>query len=411
MSLSPPRTERLTFPGHDGGERAGRLELPYAGEPRAVAIFAHCFSCGKDSRAATAISRTLAAEGIATLRFDFTGLGGSDGDFANPNYRADVADIVAAAAHLSGRGLAPSLLIGHSLGGAAVIRAAGEIEGIRAVATLGAPFDPAHVLHNFGAAADQIRRDGSGDVELGGRRFTLTRQFLDDLQDSEQEARIRSMRAALLVLHAPLDATVGIDNATRIFVAAKHPKSFITLDGADHLLNRAEDAAYAARMIGTFAERYLDLPEPGHPINAEGEVVVELSGSGKYTSLIAAQGHALIADEPRAVGGNNAGPSPYGYLLSGLGACTVMTLKMYADRKGIRLTHAGVRLSHEKIHAKDCEDCETRNGKVDVITRSLSIEGDMDEATRARMVEIADMCPVHRTLENEVKIRTTLAAD
>ena len=408
MSLSPPRTERLTFPGHDGGERAGRLELPYAGEPRAVAIFAHCFSCGKDSRAATAISRTLAAEGIATLRFDFTGLGGSDGDFANPNYRADVADIVAAAAHLSGRGLAPSLLIGHSLGGAAVIRAAGEIEGIRAVATLGAPFDPAHVLHNFGAAADQIRRDGSGDVELGGRRFTLTRQFLDDLQDSEQEARIRSMRAALLVLHAPLDATVGIDNATRLFVAAKHPKSFITLDGADHLLNRAEDAA---RMIGTFAERYLDLPEPCHPINAEGEVVVELSGSGKYTSLIAAQGHALIADEPRAVGGNNAGPSPYGYLLSGLGACTVMTLKMYADRKGIRLTHAGVRLSHEKVHAKDCEDCETRSGKVDVITRSLSIEGDMDEATRARMVEIADMCPVHRTLENEVKIRTTLAAD
>ena len=400
MSLSPPRTERLTFPGHDGGERAGRLELPYAGEPRAVAIFAHCFSCGKDSRAATAISRTLAAEGIATLRFDFTGLGGSDGDFANPNYRADVADIVAAAAHLSGRGLAPSLLIGHSLGGAAVIRAAGEIEGIRAVATLGAPFDPAHVLHNFGAAADQIRQDGSGDVELGGRRFTLTRQSLDDLRDSEQEARIRSMRAALLVLHAPLDATV-----------AKHPKSFITLDGADHLLNRAEDAAYAARMIGTFAERYLDLPEPCHPINAEGEVVVELSGSGKYTSLIAAQGHALIADEPRAVGGNNAGPSPYGYLLSGLGACTVMTLKMYADRKGIRLTHAGVRLSHEKVHAKDCEDCETRNGKVDVITRSLSIEGDMDEATRARMVEIADMCPVHRTLENEVKIRTTLAAD
>ncbi len=319
MSLSPPRTERLTFPGHDGGELAGRLELPYAGEPRAVAIFAHCFSCGQDSRAATAISRTLAAEGIATLRFDFTGLGGSDGDFANTNYRSVVADIVAAAAHLTGRGLAPSLLIGHSLGGAAVIRAAGEIEGIRAVATLGAPFDPAHVLHNFGAAADQIRRDGSGEVELGGRRFTLTRQFLDDLQDSDQEARIRSMRAALLVLHAPLDATVGIDNATRIFVAARHPKSFITLDGADHLLNRAEDAAYAARMIGTFAERYLDLPEPRHPINAEGEVVVELSGSGKYTSLIAAQGHALIADEPRAVGGNNAGPSPYGYLLSGLG--------------------------------------------------------------------------------------------
>ena len=410
MPTSKARTERITFSGYDGGSLAGRLELPFAGKPRAVAIFAHCFTCGQNSRAATVISRRLAAEGIATLRFDFTGLGGSDGDFGNTNYSSNIADLRAAADHLNSLGMPPSLLIGHSLGGAAVLRAASEIEGIKAVATIGAPFDPGHVIHNFGASADEIREKGEAPVVLGGRTFTMKRQFLDDLQDADQKERIAKLRPALLVLHSPIDATVGIENATKIFITGKHPKSFVTLDKADHLLSGVEDAEYAAATILTFATRYLDLPDVEHPDSKEDEVVVELSGDGKFHSLVSAQGHAMVADEPRAYGGFNAGPSPYGFLLSGLGACTVMTLRMYAERKGIDLTHASVKLSHQKVHAKDCETCETTKGKVDIISRELTIEGNMDAETRARMLEIADMCPVHRSLENEVKVETTLTA-
>ena len=408
MPTSKARTERISFPGHDGGMLSGRMELPFAGEPRAVAIFAHCFTCGQNSRAATVISRTLAAEGIATLRFDFTGLGGSDGDFGNTSYSSNVEDLKAAAAYLTEQGMAPTLLIGHSLGGAAVLKAGSEIEGIKAIATVGAPFDPAHVVHNFGSTVEEIEAKGEATVVLGGRNFTMKRQFLDDLKETDQQERIAKLRPAILVMHSPIDATVGIENASQIFLAAKHPKSFVTLDQADHLVSRVEDVEYAAQNVLTFAGRYLDLPEPKHPDSKEDEVVVELSGDGKFHSLISAQGHAMIADEPRSYGGFNGGPSPYGFLLSGLGACTVMTLRLYADRKGINLTHASVKLFHEKIHAKDCDDCETQKGKIDVITRELTIEGDMDDATRQRMLEIADMCPVHRTLENEVKVKTSL---
>jgi uncharacterized OsmC-like protein/alpha/beta superfamily hydrolase len=404
---------RVEFPGSQGHALAGRLDTP-DGVVRAWALFAHCFTCSKDSKAAAYIARALADAGFGVLRFDFTGLGGSGGDFAHTHFSSNVDDLVTAADWLRAEHGAPALLVGHSLGGAAVLAAAGRIADARAVATLGAPCSPGHVTHQFGDGLEVIAREGQAKVSLGGRPFTIHQTFVDDVMGQPQAERIHALRRPLLVLHAPLDQVVDVENARRLFEAALHPKSFVALDGADHLLTRAEDARYAAGVIGAWAARYLPpaaavSTDPEAPLPA-GTVHVSERGTGTFAVSIQAGRHSLVGDEPVDVGGDDTGPSPYELLLAALGECTVMTLRMFARRKQWPLDNTHVTLTHSKVHAEDCAECETREGLVDQIERRITLRGDLSEEQRARLLEIADRCPVHRTLHNEVRVVTTLEA-
>ena len=402
-----PETERIEFAGASGHRLAARLDSP-TGSPRAYALFAHCFTCSKDIHAASRISLGLAERGIAVLRFDFTGLGASDGEFANTNFSSNVADLAAAAEFLRSSRQAPQVLIGHSLGGAAMLAAAEQIPEARAVCTIGAPADPSHVRQLFTHSEEQIADQGEAEVAIGGRSFRIQRQFLDDLEEQNLGRRIRSLGKALLVLHSPKDTIVEIDNARRIFEAARHPKSFVSLDDADHLLSRRTDAGYVATIVSAWAERYLPEP-PAADTEAPGSgVLVAENGFGIYANEVRAGRHVLHADEPSSHGGTDTGPSPYEYLLAGLGACTSMTLRMYANRKGWPLERVAVRLHHAKIHAVDCAECETRTGRVDHIDREIEIDGPLDTAQRQRLLEIADKCPVHQTLTSENVIVTKL---
>jgi uncharacterized OsmC-like protein/fermentation-respiration switch protein FrsA (DUF1100 family) len=404
------RSERFDFLGGSGHRLAARLDLP-DGAPRAQALFAHCFTCGKDVNAASRLAAALAGEGIATLRFDFTGLGGSDGEFANTGFASNVADLVAAADHLRASGRAPSILIGHSLGGAAVLAAAASIPEARAVATIGAPFQIGHVLHQFGDEVPEVGARGEAQVNLAGRPFTIRRDFVEEMRSHDQAPRIAALHRALLVMHAPLDEVVGIDNARAIYDAAHHPKSFISLDGADHLLSRREDAAYAARVLAAWASRYVpEMPAEATPpaLGAEeGLVLVEETGEGRFQQAVTIGRHRFMADEPVSVGGVGSGPAPYDLLLASLGTCTAMTIRLYAERKGIALRRVGVALRHQKVHAADCAECETHEGKVDEITKAITLQGELTPEERQRLLEIADRCPVHRTLHSEIRIRTT----
>lgn len=400
-------TERATFPGHSGDRLAARLDLP-EGPVLATALFAHCFTCGKDIAAARRIAARLTARGIAVLRFDFTGLGHSGGEFANTTFSSNVADLAAARAYLAGRGMDPSILIGHSLGGAAVLKAAPALAGIRAVVTLGAPFDPGHVVRTFVDALPRIRTEGTAEVDLGGRPFRIGRRFLDDVATGALTDAIPALNAALLVLHAPRDAVVGIENAAQIFSAARHPKSFVTLDDADHLISRAEDAEYAADVIATWVGRYVSLtppaPPPGTP---EGIVrVTEADANGFLQDIQSGPDHHILADEPRAYGGTNRGLSPYGLVAAGLGACTSMTIRMYARRKGWPLTGIRVDVSHDKVHAQDADPAA--QGRIDRFSRRIRLDGPLSADQRSRLREIADRCPVHRTLERGAQVVTEL---
>jgi len=404
-------SEKLTFKGHSGENLAARLDLP-EGPHLATAIFAHCFTCSKDIPAARRIAARLAAMGIAVLRFDFTGLGHSEGEFANTNFTSNVDDLVAAARHLARKKMPPALLIGHSLGGAAVIKAAIDMPTIKAVATLGAPADPAHVADNFGNALPQIHETGAAMVTLGGRAFEIRKSFIDDIAASEIETALGKLRAALLVMHAPGDATVGIENAAAIFQAAKHPKSFVTLDDADHLISGAGDAEYAADVIATWAARYLDLSPPAPPPGVpEGILrVSEADPAGFLQDVNAGPNIHSLADEPLAYGGTNRGMTPYQFLAAGLGACTSMTIRMYARRKGWPLDHVLVEVSHDKVHAQDAGDTPRASGKIDSFHRAITLTGDLDATQRARLLEIADKCPVHQTLERTNHVKTSLLA-
>lgn len=401
-------TERISFIGHSGEKLAARLDMP-EGPHLATALFAHCFTCSKDIPAARRIAARLATMGVAVLRFDFTGLGHSEGEFSNTHFSSNVEDLSAAAEFLKARGMEPSLLIGHSLGGAAVLRAAAEIASVKAIVTLGAPFDPEHVTHNFGDALEDISTLGQAKVNLGGRPFTIKKSFVDDVAAQNLAPFIGSLKKALLVMHAPLDDIVSIDNASEIFLAAKHPKSFVTLDNADHLISRAEDAEYAAEVIAAWAARYLDLRPPAAPIGApEGIVrVSEADAHGFLQDVNAGPFHHTLADEPLAYGGTNKGMTPYGFLSAGLGACTSMTIRMYARRKGWNLDHVWVDVSHNKVHA---QDASTGSGdKIDSFKRVIHLEGRLTDDQRARLLEIADKCPVHRTMEKSSHVMTELA--
>ncbi len=402
------RTERVEFTGHGGDRLAARLDMP-DGPLLATALFAHCFTCSKESLAARRISARLTGAGIAVLRFDFTGLGDSEGAFSDTTFSSNVADLIEACAWLKSRDMEPSMLIGHSLGGAAVLKAGSQKTNIKAVVTLGAPYAPDHVKHNFADQLDEIMQDGIAKVDLGGRPFCIRRAFLDDISAAELEPAIRNLRAALLVMHAPLDQVVGIENAQAIFTAAKHPKSFVTLDDADHLLSRPEDSEYAAGVIAAWATRYLQLTPPAPPPGApEGVVRVrEADPEGFLQDIQAGPFHHVLADEPVAYGGTNKGMSPYGFLSAGLGACTSMTIRMYARRKKWPLDSVLVDVTHDKVHAQDAETGATQ--KIDTFHRKIHFEGDLDDAQRQRLLEIADKCPVHKTLLHSSRIETTLA--
>lgn len=401
---------KLEFDNAAGEKLAGLLELPDREDKIAsFALFAHCFTCGKDIAAASRISRALAAQGIAVLRFDFTGLGNSDGDFANTNFSSNIEDLVQAAEALRAQYQAPEILIGHSLGGAAVLSAAARLESIKAVVTIGAPATAQHVAHLFKSQAEQIIDQGEAVVALGSREFSIKKQFLDDIDQYSTTEQIRNLDAALLVFHSPLDAIVSIDEAAQIYQAARHPKSFISLDKADHLLSKPADAEYVATTIASWAGRYLNLeasgPVPESPDLADGEVLItELDQ--KFLRGMHSQGHSLRADEPVKYGGSDQGPTPYDLLLMSLGACTSMTLRMYANRKKLPLDDLSIRLQHERVHAEDCVDCD--NNKLERITRRITLVGDLDGEQRQRLLEIADKCPVHRTLESDPQIVTAL---
>ncbi len=411
-------TERVSFEGASGAQLAARYDRP-AGKPRACALFAHCFTCSKDVFAAKRIASELAAHGIATLRFDFTGLGHSDGDFASTNFSSNVADLLTAVEWMRERGEAPAILIGHSLGGAAVLAAAGMVPEAKAVATIGAPADTAHVVHNFEADIETIEREGKAEVSLAGRKFTIEKQFLEDVAQQNLAERIGAMKKALMVFHSPTDATVGIENAAMIYNAAKHPKSFVTLDGADHLLTSHNDAAYVAQMIASWSERYVPpaQEEDAATFDTIGmeRIQVAETGAGKFQASVRMGNHGLLADEPVSYGGMDTGPAPYDLLAAALGTCTTMTLRMYADFKKLDLPLVAVTVDHEKVHAQDCQDCgeeiNARSGKIDRFERTIHVSGEVSPEVHAKLVEIADKCPVHKTLHKGAAVVTKIAQE
>jgi uncharacterized OsmC-like protein/alpha/beta superfamily hydrolase len=391
-------TKTFDFTGAQGQRLSGRLDLP-EGPVRAYALFAHCFTCAKSSLAATHVSRALAALGVGTLRFDFTGLGASEGTFADAGFSGDVADLHAAAQAMAAAGIGPSLLIGHSLGGAAALAAAGDMAGVTAVATIAAPFKAEHVTRQFGAGLAKVLEEGEAAVDLGGRPFRIKRSFLEDLQAQDPKDRIGKLRRALLVLHSPVDQVVGVENAAEIFLAARHPKSFVCLDHADHLLTRPEDGRYAASVIAAWAGRYLPIPVV-ETLPADEGVRVATTGAGKFQVSVQAGPTRFLADEPKEVGGLGSGPTPYELVSAGLGACTAITLRLYADQKAWPLTGVSVKVMHCKVKDRT---------PADVFAREITLEGPLDGAQQTRLMEIAEKCPVHRTLEAGSRVETALA--
>lgn len=402
MSLS-----KISFTNAEGQTLSGRLELPADQHPHNFALFAHCFTCNKNLGAVRNISRALTSQGFGVLRFDFTGLGESEGDFADTNFSGNVEDLIAAADFLAKEYQAPSLLIGHSLGGAAAIFAAAKINSIKAVATIGAPSDPTHVQHLLRSGLSEIEANGKAIVNLSGRDFTIKKQFLDDLETKSLPAVSKNLDKALLVMHSPQDTTVGIRNAEEIYHAAKHPKSFVTLDGADHLLMRKEDSLYVGKVIAGWSSRYVDVPEEPR-LKSQHHVVASLGNDEGYTTQMKVGNHYMVADEPKSVGGHDFGPSPYELVSAGLSACTAMTIKMYVARKGWDLQNVEVHTSYDKKHMEDCENCEDPTAKIDTFDREIKLEGNLDEKQITRILQIADKCPVHKTLHSETQVITKL---
>ena len=399
--------QKVTFTNTAGQELSGRLELPADRHPHNFALFAHCFTCNKNLGAVRNISKALVNNGFGVLRFDFTGLGESEGDFADTNFSGNVNDLVCAAQWLETNHKAPSLLVGHSLGGAAVIFAAAEIKAVKALATIGAPSHPKHVQHLLKSGLEEIRSTGQAVVNLSGRDFTIKKQFIDDLESRSLPETARKLRKPVLILHAPQDETVSIKNAEEIYHAAYHPKSFVSLDGADHLLMNKADSLYAGKVIAGWASRYID-PPAETTIRTTQQVVVSLNREDGYTTTMKVGNHYMTADEPVNFGGNDFGPSPYQLVSAGLSACTAMTIQMYARRKGWDVKNAEVHTSYNKQHAEDCENCENPSAKIDTFERSIKLEGDLDDKQIKRLLQIADKCPVHKTLHAEVQVKTRL---
>ncbi len=401
------RPQKINFQNKNGEELVGRIELPADQHPHNFAIFAHCFTCTKNLSAVKNISKALTQKGFGVLRFDFTGLGESDGDFADTNFSGNVQDLLAAADYLSSEYESPSLLVGHSLGGAAVIFAAAEIHSVKAVATIGAPSSPQHVTHLLQSSIEEIETSGKANVNLGGREFTIKKQFLDDLESKSLASVAKNLGKAILIMHSPQDRTVEVKNAEELYHAARHPKSFVTLDGADHLLAKAADSLYSGKVIAEWARRYIDLPD-SNTLKSSHQVMASLDSDAGFTTEMKVGNHYMTADEPVDFGGNDFGPSPYELVSAGLSACTVMTLQMYARRKGWDLENVEVHTSYTKTHAVDCEACETDSAKIDTFYREIKFNGSFDEKQTKRLLEIAEKCPVHKTLHSETQVITKL---
>ena len=399
--------EKIAFTNRDGQKLIGRLELPADQHPHNYALFAHCFTCNKNLGAVRNISRALTSQGFGVLRFDFTGLGESEGDFEDTNFSGNVEDLVDAANFLESHYMAPSLLVGHSLGGSAVIFAAAELDTVRAVATIGAPSNPKHVQHLFQSSLEEIEATGAAQVRLSGRGFTIKKQFVDDLNKHELPSVAKSLRKPLLIMHSPQDDTVGINNAEEIYHAAHHPKSFVSLDGADHLLMNKQDSIYAGTVIAGWASRYVGLPDQD-TLKTSHDVVASLDGDNGFTTQMKLGNHYMTADEPESFGGNNFGPTPYQLVSAGLSACTVMTIQMYARRKGWEIRNIEVHTSYDKEHAVDCEACDVDSAKIDTFHRAIRIDSDLDDKQITRILQIADKCPVHKTLHSETQVVTRL---
>lgn len=411
MMAAMAAAQKITFTGSSGGELAARLDLP-AGPARALAVFAHCFTCSKDIFAVSRIAAELNEQDIGVLRFDFTGLGASEGDFSNTNFSSNLEDLRSAIRWLADHHGAPQLLIGHSLGGAAVLAVASEFDSVRAVVSIAAPAELDHVAGVLGASnPDVLVGDQPVEVQLAGRPFTIKPQFIADLANHRITEAVSQLRKALLVIHSPLDNQVGIEHAERIFASARHPKSYLSIN-ADHLLTRRGEAEYVARAIGTWAERYIEEPDSYPAPEASAQVVVGETGQGKFLNHVVAGRHRSLADEPESIGGFDAGMSPYDYLAAALGACTTMTVRMYADHKKLPLDRVVVEVNHDKVHSDDSAAASGgARRRVDQFTRRLHLTGDLDDETRRRMLEIADRCPVHLTLHESSKIVTVLADD
>jgi uncharacterized OsmC-like protein/alpha/beta superfamily hydrolase len=400
-------SKKVFFTNKSGERISGRMEMPPNQKPQNYAIFAHCFTCNKNFNAVRNITRALALRGFGVLQFDFTGLGDSEGDFSETNFSGNVEDLIAAANFLSKEYASPSLLVGHSLGGAAVIFAAKEIDSITAIATIGAPSNPKHVKHLFVNSLQEIQESGKAIVNLGGRNFTIKQQFVDDLEKQSLPELIRKIRKAILILHSPQDTTVGIENASEIFTSAHHPKSFVSLDGADHLLSKKEDSQYAGELIASWSRRYIEEKEQKE-IRSTHQVAALLERENKFTTSIKIGPHYLVADEPPEIGGNNYGPTPYDLLASSLAACTAMTIKMYAERKHWDLEDVEVHITHSKEHAEDCKQMDNEAAKIDVLNREIIVTGNLDDKQKQRIAEIADKCPVHKTLHGAIKVKTKM---
>ena len=402
--------QKVSFKNVDGETLVGRLSLPANQHPHNFVLFAHCFTCNKNFTAIRNISRALTAEGFGVLRFDFTGLGESEGEFSDSNFSGNVEDLLEAAKYLETHYTAPKLIIGHSLGGAAAILAAQKISSIRAVATIGAPSNPLHVKHIFKNDIETIKDHGTAEVNIGGRSFTIKKQFLEDLKSQSYQETLKNNRKSILILHSPQDKVVEIKNAEEIYIALRHPKSFVSLDGADHLLSNPKDATYTGEIIGKWSKRYLEMPG-AIALETEKEVVASLDSADGFTTQMKVGSHYITADEPISYGGNNFGPSPYELVSAGLSACTVMTIQMYAKRKKWPLENVEVHTSYQKLHVADCENCDSSEAKIDTFQRAIKLTGSLDNKQIARIMEIADKCPVHRTLKSEIKIATTLLDD
>ncbi|PWQ93883.1 bifunctional alpha/beta hydrolase/OsmC family protein [Leucothrix arctica] len=408
--------QKVTFTNNLGIELAGSLETPKDDTPiRSYALFAHCFTCGKDIAAASRVARALTKHGIAVLRFDFTGLGNSDGDFANTHFSSNIDDLVSAYEMLERNYRAPQLIIGHSLGGTAVLGSAHKMPQIKAVVTIGSPATADHVEHLFTCPTDEMEKDADVEINLGIRKFNVRRQMLDELRKHDDVSYISKLNLPIMVFHSPIDTVVSVNEASKIFQAAKHPKSFVSLDDADHLLSSAKDAEYVAQTLASWADRYLD-EVPSADVVADNAVarvkalkhgdVLITEKDKKFLRGLYSDDHQILSDEPKSMGGRNLGPTPYDLLLMALGSCTSMTIRMYANHKKIPLEDVNVTLNHERIHTDDCADCEGESGKIERITRDVELKGDLTDAQRKRLIEIADRCPVHRTLEGDLVIRT-----
>lgn len=399
--------QKVLFYNKEGQQLAGRLELPANQLPHNFVLFSHCFTCNKNLMAIKNISKSLTSNGFGVLRFDFTGLGESEGHFADTNFSGNVEDLVAAAEYLRDTYKAPSLLIGHSFGGAAAIIAASEIPSIKAIATIAAPSNPVHVKNLLRSNIEEINVNGKAVVNIGGRDFTIKKQFLEDLETKTLPKIAKELRKPILIMHSPQDQIVAIKNAEEIYIAAHHPKSFISLDGADHLLSNKKDSSYAGSVISGWAKRYLEIPL-GKRISSEHQVVASLDSGDGFSASMKVGNHYMMADEPEDFGGNDFGPSPYELVSAGLSACTAMTIQMYVKRKGWDLQNIEVHTSYSKSHAEDCQDCESPGTKIDTFHRELKLSGSINEKQTKRILEIADKCPVHKTLYSETQVITRL---